>query len=312
MWRSVLRCAGAHTSVLGVRGSRPSVSASFDVTVARLRLTSRRLAAPPQETHARSAARRSVHSSRTAAHATAGHSSSAAKRSVALLPGNGVGPEIADAVVHVFDVAGAPIEWDWVNEYALPGPDGGDHIIRDNALETIKRHGIALKGACALHPPQPQRANCAGRCHGLTWCMTTLAGPFGTPDGIGHTALHLQLRKRLNLFANVRPARSVRGCKTVYDGVDIVVIRENTEGEYSGLEHEVWAGLLSMARILGAYTSPLSHRAHSRAWQVVEGVVTNLKVITRGASERIAKFAMEYAVQNNRRLVTACHKANVM
>ena len=166
VWRSVLRCAGAHTSVLGVRGSSPSVSASFEVTVARLRLTSRCLAAPPQETHARSAARRSVHSSCTATHATAGHSSSAAKRSVALLPGNGVGPEIADAVVHVFDVAGAPIEWDWVNEYALPGPDGGDHIIRDNALETIKRHGIALKGACALHPSRPQLANCVGRCHG--------------------------------------------------------------------------------------------------------------------------------------------------
>lgn len=88
-----------------------------------------------------------------AAHGTARQSSSVgvastkAKRTVALLPGNGVGPEVADAVVHMFDVAGAPIEWDLVTEYALPGPDGGEHVICDSALATIRRHGIALKGA---------------------------------------------------------------------------------------------------------------------------------------------------------------------
>lgn len=110
-----------------------------------------------------------------------------------------------------------------------------------------------------------------------------LAGPFATPIGGGHKSLNLTLRKALNLYANVRPCKSIPGFKTKYDDVDIVTIRENTEGEYSGLEHEV-----------------------------VPGVVENLKVITRTASERIAKFAFEYAVKHGRKRVTAVHKATMM
>jgi isocitrate dehydrogenase (NAD+) len=109
------------------------------------------------------------------------------------------------------------------------------------------------------------------------------AGPFATPIGKGHRSLNLTLRKALNLYANVRPCKSIPGYKTKYDDVDIVTIRENTEGEYTGIEHEV-----------------------------VPGVVENLKVITRGASERIAEFAFKYASENGRKKVTAVHKATVM
>ncbi len=111
----------------------------------------------------------------------------------------------------------------------------------------------------------------------------TLAGPFATPIGTGHRSLNLTLRKALSLYANVRPCKSIPGYETKYSNVDIVTIRENTEGEYSGLEHEV-----------------------------VPGVVENLKVITRTASERIARFAFKYATENGRKNVTAVHKATMM
>ena len=108
-------------------------------------------------------------------------------------------------------------------------------------------------------------------------------GPLETPIGKGHVSLNLTLRKLLNLYANVRPCRSIPGCETVYKDVDIVVIRENTEGEYSGIEHEV-----------------------------VSGVVQSIKIITRNASERIAKYAFDYAVQSGRNHVTVVHKASIM
>lgn len=114
----------------------------------------------------------------------------------------------------------------------------------------------------------------AARCH--------TPGPFATPIGKGHRSLNLTLRKALDLYANVRPCKSLPGLRTKYEGIDLVTIRENTEGEYSGLEHEV-----------------------------VPGVVENLKVITRRASERIAEFAFEFAKDNNRTTVTAVHKATI-
>lgn len=135
------------------------------------------------------------------------------------------------------------------------------------------------------HPASPRPFPLHGH-HGAGCtrpCCPTTSGPFATPIGTGHRSLNLTLRKALNLYANVRPCKSIPGFKTKYDDVDIVTIRENTEGEYSGLEHEV-----------------------------VPGVVENLKVITRQASERIAKFAFEYAVSHGRKEVTAVHKATIM
>ena len=104
-----------------------------------------------------------------------------------------------------------------------------------------------------------------------------------TPIGKGFRSLNLTLRKELQLYANVRPCLSIPGYKTRYDGIDLVTIRENTEGEYSGLEHEV-----------------------------IPGVVESLKVITRQASTRVAEFAFEYASKHGRKRVTAVHKANIM
>ncbi|VDM99575.1 unnamed protein product [Thelazia callipaeda] len=110
-----------------------------------------------------------------------------------------------------------------------------------------------------------------------------LKGPLATPIGKGHRSLNLAVRKEFNLYANVRPCRSLVGFKTLYNDVDVVTIRENTEGEYSGIEH-----------------------------QIVGGVVQSIKLITEKASRRIAKYAFDYAKDNRRKMVTAVHKANIM
>ena len=171
---------------------------------------------------------------------------------VTLIPGDGIGPEIADAVVRIFAAANAPIQWDRQVVSSAAVQSGGQPI-SEQALESIRRNKIALKG------------------------------PLATPIGGGHVSLNLTLRKTFQLYANLRPCRNLPGLKTRYEDVDLVVVRENTEGEYSGLEHEV-----------------------------VPGVVESLKINTRTASIRIAEFAFYHAATQNRRKVTAVHKANIM
>nr|AAW25157.1 SJCHGC02901 protein [Schistosoma japonicum] len=122
-----------------------------------------------------------------------------------------------------------------------------------SSLDTIRKHGIGLKG------------------------------PLATPIGKGHQSLNLALRKEFNLYANVRPCKSIEGYETPYKNVDLVTVRENTEGEYSGIEHVI-----------------------------VDGVVQSIKLITQDASRRVARFAFQYAKDNGRRCVTAVHKANIM
>ncbi len=171
---------------------------------------------------------------------------------VTLIPGDGIGPEIAEAVVSIFAAAGAPIRWDrQIVSSALASSTG--RLISDEALASIRKNKLALKG------------------------------PLATPIGTGHVSLNLTLRKEFQLFANLRPCKSIPGLKTRYSNVDLIVVRENTEGEYSGLEHEV-----------------------------VPGVVESLKVITRTASIRIAEFAFSHAATHKRRKVSAVHKANIM
>jgi isocitrate dehydrogenase (NAD+) len=145
-----------------------------------------------------------------------------------------------------------PIEWEEVNVAPVKLADGRIGISPD-AIEVIRRNKIGLKG------------------------------PLATPVGKGHVSLNLTLRKALHLYANVRPCRSVQGFKTAYDNVDLMVIRENTEGEYSGIEHEV-----------------------------MDGVMQSIKLITKTASERIADFAFRYAVNVGRPNVTVVHKATIM
>ncbi|CAI5988218.1 unnamed protein product [Closterium sp. NIES-65] len=179
-------------------------------------------------------------------------SSEEEKRVVTLFPGDGIGPEIAVAVKQVFAAAGVPVEWEEQAIGTTVDPRTNSFVTLES-LESVRRNGVGLKG------------------------------PMTTPIGKGFRSLNLTLRKELGLFANVRPCKSIPGYRTRYDDVDLVTIRENTEGEYSGLEHTV-----------------------------VKGVVESLKVITRAGSMRVAEYAFKYAREHNRQRVTAIHKANIM
>jgi len=172
-----------------------------------------------------------------------------------LIPGDGIGPEVAAATRLVMERAGAGIEW--VERHAGLGAveRGANETLPASTVEAVQAHRIALKGPCT------------------------------TPIGEGFTSVNVALRKRLNLFGAVRPVRSLDGVQTRFSesGVDIVIIRENTEGLYAGIENEI-----------------------------TPGVVTSLKVVTEEASRRIARFAFDYAVSRGRRKVTVLHKANIM
>lgn len=183
---------------------------------------------------------------RTAVRAASG------KTTVTLIPGDGIGPEISDAVCKIFDASGAPIDWETRDVMAIQGPDG-KWKIPDACKESMDRTKCGLKG------------------------------PLATPIGAGHPSMNLMLRKTFSLYANVRPCISIEGFPTAYKDVNLVTIRENTEGEYSGIEHEI-----------------------------VPGVVQSIKLITEEASRKVAEFAFEYARNNSRRTVTAVHKANIM
>ncbi|ESW16363.1 hypothetical protein PHAVU_007G150400 [Phaseolus vulgaris] len=169
-----------------------------------------------------------------------------------LFPGDGIGPEIADSVKQIFEAAEVPIEWEehYVGTEIDPRTQS---FLTWESLESVRRNGVGLKG------------------------------PMATPIGKGHRSLNLTLRKELNLYANVRPCYSLPGYKTRYDNVNLITIRENTEGEYSGLEH-----------------------------QVVRGVVESIKIITRQASLRVAEYAFHHAKSHGRERVSAIHKANIM
>ncbi|XP_073435474.1 isocitrate dehydrogenase [NAD] subunit alpha, mitochondrial isoform X2 [Dendrobates tinctorius] len=173
-------------------------------------------------------------------------------QTVTLIPGDGIGPEISSAVMKIFEAAKAPIQWEERNVSAIKGP-GGKWMIPPEAKESMDKNKMGLKG------------------------------PLKTPIAAGHPSMNLLLRKTFDLYANVRPCVSIEGFKTPYTDVDLVTIRENTEGEYSGIEHVI-----------------------------VDGVVQSIKLITEEASLRIAEFAFEYARNNQRSTVTAVHKANIM
>ncbi|KAF5020153.1 hypothetical protein F66182_7823 [Fusarium sp. NRRL 66182] len=170
---------------------------------------------------------------------------------VSLIEGDGIGPEISQSVKDIFAAAKAPIAWEPVD--VTPIIRDGKTAIPDAAIENIQKNKIALKG------------------------------PLATPVGKGHVSLNLTLRRTFNLFANLRPCRSVAGYETPYDNVDTVLIRENTEGEYSGIEHVV-----------------------------VDGVVQSIKLITREASERVLRYAFQHAESIGRKKVRVVHKATIM
>ena len=171
---------------------------------------------------------------------------------ITLIPGDGIGPEVTDAVQLV--LARTPLDIKWERHEAGVAVFGREGTpLPQRVLDSIRKNRVALKG------------------------------PIGTPIGEGFSSVNVQIRRALDLYANLRPVFSLPGVKSRYDDVDLIVIRENTEDLYSGLEHEI-----------------------------VPGVVESLKVITRAASERIARFAFEHARRKKRRLITAVHKANIL
>ena len=174
------------------------------------------------------------------------------KHTITLIPGDGIGPEVSGAVVRILETAGLDVEWESFPAGVLAVDAYGETLPKP-LLESIRRNKVALKG------------------------------PVTTPVGGGFTSVNVGLRKALDLYANLRPVWNIPSVPCRYEGVDLVIVRENTEDLYSGLEHEV-----------------------------VPGVVESLKIITRDASTRIAKFAFEHARKHGRRRITAIHKANIM
>jgi isocitrate dehydrogenase (NAD+) len=173
-------------------------------------------------------------------------------RTITLIPGDGIGPEVTDAVVRIIAAAGVSIDW----ERHIAGVAAFERTgtaLPVELLESIRRNRVALKG------------------------------PIGTPIGEGFTSVNVGLRKALALYANLRPVWNLPGVPARYEGVDLVIVRENTEDLYAGLEHEI-----------------------------VPGVVESLKIISEVASTRIARFAFAYARRHGRKRVTAIHKANIM
>jgi isocitrate dehydrogenase (NAD+) len=174
------------------------------------------------------------------------------RHKVTLIAGEGIGPEVAAAVRRILAASGVLIDWEEIEGRTDSSQDQGQ-VINEAAIEAVRRNHVALKGPMA----------------------TAIAG--------GAPSVNVALRRTLNLYANVRPVKNLPGVKSRFENVDIVLIRENTEDLYSGLEHEV-----------------------------VPGVVESLKIITERASTRIARFAFEYARKYGRKKIHAIHKANIM
>jgi isocitrate dehydrogenase (NAD+) len=173
-------------------------------------------------------------------------------RVITLIPGDGIGPEVTEAVVRIFHVAGLEIEWERYDA-GVTAFKRFNQSLPAELLDSIRRNKVALKG------------------------------PVTTPIAEGIPSVNVGLRKALDLYSNLRPVRNLPGVPSRFSDVDLVIVRENTEDLYSGLEHEV-----------------------------VPGVVESLKIITERASTRIARFAFEHAAANERKRVTAVHKANIM
>jgi isocitrate dehydrogenase (NAD+) len=174
------------------------------------------------------------------------------RHKVTLIPGEGIGPEVAAATRRILEAAGVQIDWEEIEGRTDKTTERGQ-LVNQLAVESVRKNHVALKGPMA----------------------TAIAG--------GAPSVNVALRKTLDLYANLRPVKNLSGVKSHFDNVDLIIVRENTEDLYSGLEHEV-----------------------------VPGVVESLKIITEKASTRIARFAFEYAKRHGRKRIHAIHKANIM
>jgi isocitrate dehydrogenase (NAD+) len=174
------------------------------------------------------------------------------RHKVTLIPGEGIGPEVAAATRRVLEASAVQIDWEELEARTDKTTEAGQ-LVNQSAVDSVRKNRVALKG------------------------------PTGTAIAGGAPSVNVALRKALDLYANLRPVKNLPGVKSRFENVDIVLVRENTEDLYSGLEHEV-----------------------------VPGVVESLKIITERASTRIARFAFEYAKRNSRKKIHAIHKANIM
>ena len=171
---------------------------------------------------------------------------------ITLIPGDGIGPEVTGATCRILEAAGAPVEWERVVAGARAAEEQGNPM-PDAVLDSIRKNRVGLKG------------------------------PLATPKGKGYRSANVTLRQKLQLFTGWRPVSSLPGVKTRYEGVDLVVLRENTQGLYSGIEHEV-----------------------------TPGTIVSLKVSSRAAAERIARWAFDYVCNAGRRRISVCHKKSVL
>lgn len=172
-------------------------------------------------------------------------------QTITLIPGDGIGPEITESVTKILKEAGAKIEWD-IQTAGADVAEAEGSPLPDRVIESIKKNKVALKA------------------------------PVTTPIGKGFRSVNVALRKSLDLYSNLRPCKNIEGIKTRFDNVDLVIVRENTEDLYAGIERQIDAD-----------------------------TAESIKIITRKASTRIVEFAFDYAVKNNRKLVTAVSKANI-
>jgi isocitrate dehydrogenase (NAD+) len=191
---------------------------------------------------------------------------------VSLLPGDGIGPEVAEATRRILDATGVSFDW----ETCAAGEDALNEtgeLLPQATLDSIKRNGIGLKG------------------------------PITTPVGSGFRSVNVALRQELNLYANLRPGKSIKGVQSQFEDIDLVVVRENLEDTYAGVEFDT--GTPEAAEVI----AEINKRSKK---QVAEDAAISIKMITPGNSRRIVEFGFEYARKNKRKKVTAVHKANIM
>lgn len=191
---------------------------------------------------------------------------------VTLIPGDGIGPEVADATRAVLDATGVSLNWD-VQQAGLITLESQGELLPEATLESIRRNKVGLKG------------------------------PITTPVGSGFRSVNVALRQALDLYANVRPGKTIPGVQAPFDHVDLVVIRENMEGMYSGIEFD--SGTPEAAAVIG-----VSNQHNQK--QISADAAISIKVITPEGVKRIVRYAFEYARANRRKKVTIVHKANIM
>jgi isocitrate dehydrogenase (NAD+) len=191
---------------------------------------------------------------------------------VSLLPGDGIGPEVTEATKSVLDATGISFDWEYCDA-GLNALEKHGELLPEATLDSIRKNGIGLKG------------------------------PITTPIGEGFRSVNVGLRHALELYVNLRPGKTIKGVQSTFEDIDLIVVRENMEDIYAGVEFDT--GTPEAAEVIEAINAKSQK-------QIASDAAISIKMITPEGSRRIVRFAFEYARQNNRKLVTAVHKANIM